>query len=92
MFSATGCLCSRRLRDFTGGYRYRPVGRSLTALVAQAAQAGITLAPPGALQQIDRGTLGVRLCLGHRKSDDELRQALVMLRRILECAEEMSFF
>jgi DNA-binding transcriptional MocR family regulator len=27
-----------------------PAGRSLIALVAQAAQAGITLAPPGALQ------------------------------------------
>jgi hypothetical protein len=69
-----------------------PAGRSLIALVAQAAQAGITLAPLGALQQIDRGTLGIRLCLGHPKSDDELRHALVMLRRILESAEEMSFF
>jgi hypothetical protein len=44
------------------------------------------------MQQIDRGTLGVRLCLGHLKSDDELRHAVVMLRRILESAEEMSFF
>jgi DNA-binding transcriptional MocR family regulator len=68
-----------------------PAGRSLIALVAQAAQAGITLAPPGALQQVERGTLGVRLCLGHPKSDDELRRALVILRRILESAEEMSF-
>ena len=76
-----------------GFHRWLPLpeGRSLIALVAQAAQAGITLAPPGALQQVERGTLGVRLCLGHPKSDDELRRALVILRRILESAEEMSF-
>ena len=68
-----------------------PAGRTLIALVAQAAQAGITLAPPGALQQVDRGTLGVRICLGHPKTHAELRRALVELRRILESAEELSF-
>jgi DNA-binding transcriptional MocR family regulator len=68
-----------------------PAGRTLIALVAQAAQAGITLAPPGALQQVDRGTLGVRICLGHPQTDSELKRALVQLRRILESAEEISF-
>ncbi|MBR0869423.1 PLP-dependent aminotransferase family protein [Bradyrhizobium tropiciagri] len=76
-----------------GFHRWLPIpaGRTMIALIAQAAQAGITLAPPGALQQVDRGTLGVRICLGHPKTHDELRRALIELRRILESAEEMSF-
>jgi DNA-binding transcriptional MocR family regulator len=76
-----------------GFHRWLPIpaGRTLIALVAQAAQAGITLAPPGALQQVDRGTLGVRICLGHPKTDNDLRRALTQLRRILESAEELSF-
>ena len=79
--------------DTAGFHRWLPIpaGRTLIALVAQAAQAGITLAPPGALQQVDRGTLGVRICLGHPKTDDELKKALCELRRILEAAEELSF-
>jgi DNA-binding transcriptional MocR family regulator len=67
-----------------------PAGRTLIALVTQAAQAGITVAPPGALQQVDRGTLGIRLCLGH-PSDDMLESALSKLRHILETAEAISF-
>lgn len=76
-----------------GFHRWLPIpaGRTLIALVAQAAQAGITLAPPGALQQVDRGTLGVRICLGHPKTESDLRKALGQLRRILESAEELSF-
>lgn len=79
--------------DTPGFHRWLPIpaGRTLIALVAQAAQAGITLAPPGALQQVDRGTLGVRICLGHPKTDNDLRRALTQLRRILESAEELSF-
>lgn len=81
------------ISETPGFHRWLPIpaGRTLIALVAQAAQAGITLAPPGALQQVDRGTLGVRICLGHPKTHDELRRALVELRKILESAEEMSF-
>jgi DNA-binding transcriptional MocR family regulator len=69
-----------------------PAGRTLNALVAQAAHSGITLAPPpGALQHLDRGALGLRICLGHPSNDDELKRALAELRRILEAAEEISF-
>jgi DNA-binding transcriptional MocR family regulator len=67
-----------------------PAGRMLNSLITQAAQAGITLAPPGALQQVERETLGVRLCLGH-PSEADLERALVELRRILEKAEAISF-
>jgi DNA-binding transcriptional MocR family regulator len=79
--------------DTAGFHRWLPIpaGRTLIALVAQAAQAGITLAPPGALQQVDRGTLGVRICLGHPQTDSELKRALIQLKRILESAEEISF-
>src|SRR3984885_5340950 len=34
-----------------------PAGRTLAALIAQAAQAGITLAPPGTLQRMERESL-----------------------------------
>jgi len=78
----------------TGGFhRWLPIpaGRTLIALVTQAAQAGITIAPPGALQQVDRGTLGIRLCLGHPTTDEILENALSELKRILESAEAFSF-
>jgi DNA-binding transcriptional MocR family regulator len=76
-----------------GFHRWLPIpaGRTLIALVAQAAQAGITVAPPGALQQVDRGTLGIRLCLGHPATDDILQKAFAELRQILETAEAISF-
>jgi DNA-binding transcriptional MocR family regulator len=77
----------------SGFHRWLPIppGRTLIALVTQAAQAGITIAPPGALQQVDRGTLGIRLCLGHPATDEILENALLELRRILESAESISF-
>jgi len=78
----------------TGGFhRWLPIpaGRTLIALVTQAAQAGITIAPPGALQQVERGTLGIRLCLGHPTTDEILENALSELKRILESAEAFSF-
>jgi DNA-binding transcriptional MocR family regulator len=81
------------MTDTPGFHRWLPIpaGRTLIALVTQAAQAGITVAPPGALQQVDRGTLGIRLCLGHPATDDILEKALSELRQILESAEEISF-
>jgi DNA-binding transcriptional MocR family regulator len=68
-----------------------PMGRTLNALVTQAAHAGITLAPPGALQQVDRGTLGVRICLGHPSTEAELERAMMEIKRILEMTEAISF-
>jgi DNA-binding transcriptional MocR family regulator len=68
-----------------------PAGRTVLALVTQAAHAGITLAPPGALQQVDRGTLGVRLCLGHPPTEAELEKAMTDIRRILDMTETISF-
>jgi DNA-binding transcriptional MocR family regulator len=76
-----------------GFHRWLPIpaGRTLIALVTQAAQAGITIAPPGALQQVDRGTLGIRLRLGHPAGEEVLENALLELRQILESAEAISF-
>jgi DNA-binding transcriptional MocR family regulator len=76
-----------------GFHRWLPIppGRTMIALVTQAAQAGITIAPPGALQQVDRGTLGIRLCLGYPSTDSLLEKALLDLRQILESAETISF-
>jgi DNA-binding transcriptional MocR family regulator len=76
-----------------GFHRWLPIppGRTMIALVTQAAQAGITIAPPGALQQVDRGTLGIRLCLGYPTTDSLLERALLDLRQILESAETISF-
>jgi DNA-binding transcriptional MocR family regulator len=76
-----------------GFHRWLPIppGRTMIALVTQAAQAGITIAPPGALQQVDRGTLGIRLCLGYPATDAILEKALLELRQILESAEAISF-
>jgi len=76
-----------------GFHRWLPIppGRTMIALVTQAAQAGITIAPPGALQQVDRGTLGIRLCLGYPPTDSLLEKALLDLRQILESAETISF-
>jgi DNA-binding transcriptional MocR family regulator len=68
-----------------------PAGRTLAALIAQAAQAGITLAPPGALRRMENESLGVRLCLGAPATEAELERALVEIRRILEMAEAISF-
>jgi DNA-binding transcriptional MocR family regulator len=81
------------MSDTPGFHRWLPIpaGRTLIALVTQAAQAGITIAPPGALQQVDRGTLGIRLCLGHPATDAILENALLELRQILETAEAISF-
>jgi DNA-binding transcriptional MocR family regulator len=80
--------------DTPGFHRWLPLpaGRTLNALVAQAAHAGVALAPsPGALKQVDRSTLGLRICLGPPSTDSELKRALAELRRILEAAEEISF-
>jgi DNA-binding transcriptional MocR family regulator len=68
-----------------------PAGRTLAALIAQAAQAGITLAPPGTLRRTESESLGVRLCLGAPATEADLERALVEIRRILEMAEAISF-
>src|SRR5882672_797408 len=68
-----------------------PAGRTLAALIAQAAQAGITLAPPGTLRRMERESLGVRLCLGAPATEADLERALIEIRRILEMAEAISF-
>jgi DNA-binding transcriptional MocR family regulator len=68
-----------------------PAGRTLNALVTQAAHAGITLAPPGALQQVERETLGIRICLGHPSTEADLEKAMVEIKRILEMTETISF-
>ena len=68
-----------------------PAGRTLAALIAQAAQAGITLAPPGTLRRMENESLGVRLCLGAPATEAGLERALIEIRRILETAEAISF-
>lgn len=68
-----------------------PAGRTLNALVTQAAQAGITLAPPGAMQRIENENRGVRLCLGAPATEADLERALIEIRGILEMAEAISF-
>jgi len=68
-----------------------PAGRTLAALIAQAAQAGITLAPPGALRRMENESLSVRLCLGAPATETDLERALIEIRRILEMAEAISF-
>jgi DNA-binding transcriptional MocR family regulator len=68
-----------------------PAGRTLAALIAQAAQAGITLAPPGALRRMENESLGIRLCLGAPATEADLERALIEIRRILEMAEAFSF-
>lgn len=67
-----------------------PAGRTVTALITQAALAGITLAPPGAVQSLDHIRAGVRLCLGAPSNDAELERALKTLRDILATAESIS--
>jgi len=68
-----------------------PAGRTLAALIAQAAQAGITLAPPGTLRRMENESLGIRLCLGAPATEADLERALTEIRRILEMAEAISF-
>ncbi|MFN3348594.1 PLP-dependent aminotransferase family protein [Pseudorhodoplanes sp.] len=67
-----------------------PAGRTVTALITQAALAGITLAAPVALQPLDPASSGVRLCLGAIRTQAELEGALAILRQILETAETIS--
>ncbi len=68
-----------------------PAGRTMGALLTQAALAGITLAPPTALQPLDPSSAGVRLCLGGVDGAPELERVLGTVRDILATAETMSF-
>ena len=65
-------------------------GRTITGLIGQAAQAGITLAAPASLQPLDPANLGLRLCLGAAATEAELERVLRALRNILDNAEEPS--
>ena len=65
-------------------------GRTITGLIGQAAQAGITLAAPAALRPLDPANVGLRLCLGGAASKVELERVLRALRNILDNAEEPS--
>jgi DNA-binding transcriptional MocR family regulator len=67
-----------------------PPGRTVTAFITQAALAGITLAPPSALQALDPAYAGVRLCLGAIPTEAELERVLMILRDILESPEAIS--
>jgi hypothetical protein len=53
--------------------------------------AGVTIAPPDALQSFDPMSNGVRLCLGAPASDADVEFALRTVRSILDSAETMSF-
>lgn len=68
-----------------------PAGRTAMSLIAQAAMAGVTIAPPDALQSSDPMSNGVRLCLGAPDSDSDVEFALQIVRNILDSAEAMSF-
>lgn len=68
-----------------------PAGRSSSGLVAQAGQAGITLAAPNPLSMSASRIDGIRLCLGAARSMDELMRALITVRDILTDSEEMAF-
>lgn len=68
-----------------------PAGRTTTALIAQAAMSGVTLAAPNALQSFDTIGNGVRLCLGGPAMDADVEFALQTVRDILDNAETMSF-
>jgi DNA-binding transcriptional MocR family regulator len=67
-----------------------PAGRSSSRLVAQAGQAGITLAAPHPLSMSASRSDGIRLCLGAARSMDHLERALVAVRDILTESEEMA--
>ncbi|WP_161139608.1 PLP-dependent aminotransferase family protein [Propylenella binzhouense] len=67
-----------------------PAGRTTTSLVAQAAMANVTIAPPVALRSFDPLSNGVRLCLGSPKNQSELEYALRTVSDILNDAEAMS--
>lgn len=68
-----------------------PAGRTTASLIAQAAAAGVTIAPPDALQSFDPMSNGVRLCLGAPATDIDVEFALRTVVTILDSAETMSF-
>ena len=68
-----------------------PAGRTTASLIAQAAAAGVTIAPPDALQSFDPMSNGVRLCLGAPANDNDVEYALRTVATILDNAETMSF-
>jgi DNA-binding transcriptional MocR family regulator len=88
-------ILGSRLRDVSAPAGFHvwlplPAGRTVNALITQAALAGITLAPPAALAPLDPASAGVRLCLGAIRTDAELERVLTILMDILETAEAIS--
>lgn len=67
-----------------------PPGRTAIGLMADAAQAGITIATPTPLQPMDAMGNGVRICLGGAPALADLDRALATLRDIVAGAEAMS--
>lgn len=67
-----------------------PAGRTVTALISQAAMENITLVAPVALRPQHPVPEGMRLCLGAPHTEDELEKALLILRDILKSAEAVS--
>jgi len=67
-----------------------PPGRAPVGLMAQAAQAGITVAAPTPLQPLDTMGNGVRICLGGAPDIAALDGALKTLGDILQGTEAMS--
>jgi DNA-binding transcriptional MocR family regulator len=68
-----------------------PPGRAVMDIVAQAAVRGVQLAPPTAVQPLDPGMLGFRVCLGGPQDLDELAEALQIVRSILDEKETILF-
>jgi len=68
-----------------------PAGRTLTALIAQAAQAGITLAPPGACGEWKAKASASGFVWARPQPRRTFERALIEIRRILEMAEAISF-
>ena len=82
-----------RYRGATPGFHVwlaLPEGRTLTGLITQAAEIGITLASPSPLQLTDPRNVGVRLCIGSPDTEDELERVLAAIRAILDGAEAIS--
>jgi DNA-binding transcriptional MocR family regulator len=67
-----------------------PEGRSVTAIVAEAAVAGVSIAGPAALLSLEPGMAGIRLCIGAPKSEAELERALGVIAEILNNMDGMS--
>ena len=67
-----------------------PEGRLVTALVAEAALAGVSIAGAAPLLPLNAAMAGVRLCLGAPQSEAELESALRRVKALLENSQTLS--